>query len=133
MVERDPVTGATSDLVSHTLYDASGASSAIPGSDELPSNATVTGWFDDQSLAYVVPTETPQLFTWNTVTGEHTVLVGLSTADAVGLRTIEPVGDGRHAVVIYENVTRLIDVIETIVRRVSSQGCQYVPVGGLTG
>lgn len=131
--ERDAATGATSDAVEYLLYNSAGASSSVPGSDSVPPTAAVLGWYDNETLAYLLATDGVQLISWNTRTGIRTLEMVISGEDLTGLVNIEPVGDGRHVVLIYETETWLYDVIGRTIQRVLTRGCSYSPLTGLSG
>ena len=132
LVERDAAGDATSDLFNYYLVDEEGEGVVgPPGIDQFFPTAGVTGWYDDNSLIYVVDFEVPQVARWSLGTGEHTLLRSYTAEDAVSLRTVLPVGDGEHVVEVWDSEVSLIDLSRPELTRLISRGCRHVSIEGM--
>ncbi len=133
LVELDISTGATSDVFTYFLLDEEGNGTVPPGRELLQPTARVTGWFDDDSVTYVLPVELPQVVRWSMGSGEQGVVLTVREEDARQLVSVSPVGDGRHVVQILQSSVSLIDTDQLVFARPISRGCQHNPIGGLAG
>ena len=132
LVEHDVADMARSELFNYYLVDDKGEGTVgPPGIDQFFPTTGVTGWYDDNSLVYVVDIEIPQLVRWSLSTGEHSLLKTYSAADALDLRTVLPVGDGEHIVEVRDGEVSLVDVNRPELTRLVSRGCQHVPIEGM--
>jgi len=133
IAELDTSTGATSDVVTYFLLDEAGDASLPAGRELLQPTARVTGWFDGDSLIYVLPQEMPQIVRWTVASGDQGVVLTVREEDAAGLVAVTPVGDGRHVIQILETSVSLVDTDQLVFARPISRGCQHTPSGGLAG
>lgn len=132
LVEHDVTSGTPSALFNYYLVDEDGEGVVgPPGIDQFFPTAGVTGWYDDNSLIYVVDFEVPQVARWSLATGEHTLLRSYAAEDAVNLRTVLPVGDGEHVVEVWDGEVFLIDVRRPELTRLISRGCLHVSIEGM--
>lgn len=132
LVEHDAAGSAQSELFSYYLVDEKGEGTVGPsGVDQFFPTAGVTGWYDDDSLIYVVDVEVPQIARWSLGTGEHTLLKAYSAEEAFNLRTVLPVGDGEHVVEVRDREVSLIDVNRPEFTRLISRGCRHKSIGSM--
>ena len=132
LVEHDATGDATSELFNYYLVDEEGEGVVgPPGIDQFFPTTGVTGWYDDNSLIYVVDFEVPQVARWSLGTGEHTLLRSYTAEDAVSLRTVLPVGDGEHVVEVWDSEVSLIDLRRPELTRLISRGCRHVSIEGM--
>lgn len=133
LVEHDAATGGGSVLFNYYLVDDEGEGVVgPPGIDQFFPTTGVTGWYDDESLIYVVDVEVPQLVRWSLDTGDHTLLKAYTAAEALDLQTVLPVGDGEHIMEVRDAEVSLIDVDRPELTRLISRGCRHVPVEGMS-
>ena len=132
LVEHDVAGGAGSELFNYYLVDEAGEGVVgPPGTDQFFPTTGVTGWYDDDSLIYLVDIEVPQIVRWSLGTGEHTLLRAYTEGEAFNLRTVLPVGDGEHIVEVRDGEVSLIDVNRPELTRLISRGCRHVPIEGM--
>ena len=131
LVERDPAGDAQPGLWNYYLVDAEGEGMVgPPGVDQFFPTDGVTGWYDDNSLIYLVDLEVPQVARWSLRTGEHSLLKAYTAEEASNLATAFPVGDGAHIVEVRDSEVSLIDVARPELTRLISRGCRHIPIGG---
>lgn len=131
LVEHD-VEGGGSELFNYYLVDEEGEGTVgPPGIDQFFPTDGVTGWYDEDSLIYLVDIEVPQIVLWSLGTGEHTLLRSYTAEEAFSLRAAFPVGDGEHIVEVRDGEVFLVDVNRPELTRLISRGCRHVPVEGM--
>ena len=132
LVELDEAGDVRSELFNYYLVDEEGTGTVGPvGSDQFFPTSGVTGWYDDDSLLYLVDVEVPSVARWSLDTGEHTLLKAYRAEETFGLRTVLPVGDGEHFVEVRDGEVFLIDVNGPALTRLVSRGCRHVPLEGM--
>ena len=132
LVERDPEGDTPLELWNYYLVDAQGEGTVGPlGIDQFFPTTGVTGWYDDNSLIYLVDLEVPQVARWSLRTGEHSLLKAYTPEEASELATALPVGDGVHIVEVRDGEVSLIDVNRPELTRPISRGCRHVPIEGM--
>ncbi|MDE0375012.1 MAG: PDZ domain-containing protein [bacterium] len=131
LAEYDEEGGSGLELFNYYLVDEEGEGTVgPPGIDQFFPTDGVTGWYDDDSLIYLVDVEVPQIVLWSLGTGEHTLLRAYSAEEAFSLRTALPVGDGEHIVEVRDGEVFLVDVDRPELTRLISRGCRHEPVEG---
>ena len=133
LVEFDEATGSVSEVRTYLIWTTDGSRTVPVGAEQVDPRAEVTGWFDEGSLAYVLPLEAPQVMHWSITSGEQEVMLTVPAEDASSLITVVPVGDGRHVVSVERGQVWLIDVDRLVITRPISQSCLHIPAGGLAG
>lgn len=132
LIEHDVAGSGPSELFNYYLVDEEGEGVVgPPGIDQFFPTTGVTGWYDDNSLIYLVDIEVPQIVLWSLDTGEHTLLRAYTAGEAFNLRTVLPVGDGEHVVEVRDGEVSLIDVNRPELTRLISRGCRHVSIEGL--
>lgn len=125
--------GGGLELFNYYLVDEEGEGTVgPPGIDQFFPTEGVTGWYDDNSLIYLVDVEVPQIVLWSLGTGEHTLLRAYSAEEAFSLRTVLPVGDGEHIVEVRDGEVFLVDVDRPELTRLVSRGCRHEPIEGMS-
>ena len=133
LVEHGVEDGGGSELFNYYLVDEEGEGTVgPPGIDQFFPTDGVTGWYDDNSLIYLVDIEVPQIVLWSLTTGEHTLLRSYTAEEAFSLRTALPVGDGEHIVEVRDGEVFLVDVYRPDLTRLVSRGCRHVPIEGMS-
>jgi hypothetical protein len=126
------VEGGGSELFNYYLVDEEGEGTVgPPGIDQFFPTDGVTGWYDEDSLIYLVDIEVPQIVLWSLGTGEHTLLRSYTAEEAFSLRAAFPVGDGEHIVEVRDGEVFLVDVNRPELTRLISRGCRHVPIEGM--
>lgn len=129
LVEQDPVTGSRSAVLTYLLVDDQGEVIAgPPGIDRFLPTDGVTGWFDDQSLAYVAELAAPEVVVWNLSSGDHTRVWPVPAESVADLVTMKPIGDGRHMMQVGSREVNLIDVFQLEPVRPIARGCSLIPM-----
>ena len=126
LVEEDPATGDRSPVLTYYLVDEQGEGvMGPPGIDRFIPTAGVTGWYDDDSLAYVAELDGSGVAIWNLASGDHTFVWPVPPESASDLVTVLPVGDGRHLVQVRAGDVSLVDVFQPVPVRPIARGVQF--------
>lgn len=129
LVEQDPATGSRSEVLTYVLVDERGEGiTGPPGIDRFIPTEGVTGWYDDDSLAYVFELGDPGVAVWNLASGDHARVWPVPPEAVSDLVTVIPVGDGRHLVQVRAGDVSLIDVLQPAPVRPIARGCRFSPM-----
>ncbi|MCY3579921.1 MAG: hypothetical protein OXH95_05950 [bacterium] len=129
LVEYDLLTDTRSELWNYYLVNEAGEGTVgPPGIDQFFPTKGVSGWFDEDSLIYLIDLDVPQVAQWSILTGEHEFLMAYTAEQVIGLRTVVPVGDGEHVVEVRDSEVVLVDANRPEVSRLISRGCDHTPL-----
>ena len=133
LVEEDPAADDRSPVLTYYLVDEQGEGvMGPPGIDRFIPTAGVTGWYDDDSLAYVAELDESGVAIWNLTSGDHSFVWPVPAGAASDLVTVWPVGDGRHLVQVRSGDVSLIDVFQAAPVRPIARGCSFTPMSAGT-
>jgi len=129
LVEYDLQTDTPLELWNYYLVNEAGEGTVgPPGIDKFFPTKGVSGWFDEDSLIYLIDLDVPQVAQWSILTGEHEFLMAYTADQVIGLQAVVPVGDGEHVVEVRDTEVVLVDANRPEIRRLISRGCEHTPL-----